>query len=239
MNAPHAIDLTTDWHCHLLPGIDDGPATLEESLAIARHLAQSGVQTVHCTPHFIKGSYEYTPAEIKRAVGRLQEELDRCDIQLELQPGMEYLLDEFFSDQLKEPLPLGNSNLLLVEAYPTLSLEHLKEHIFAIVRAGLQPLLAHPERNALLAPYVAPAGWLARLFTQKPESGPSAAMEELINMGCLMQGNLGSLSGYYGQKVQAVARIFHQHNLYHCFGSDSHSATQCHATLTQDALSKF
>jgi len=233
MSFPYAIDLTTDWHCHLLPGLDDGPATLEESIELARSLASRGVRVVHCTPHCIKGSYEYTPHEVKEAVTNLQAELDRQQIQLELKPGMEYLLDEFFAAQLENPLPLGDSDLLLIESYPTLSLEHLKEHIFAIVRAGLRPLLAHPERNALLAPQkTVNKRWWSRLLGQ-PDIAPTPAIDELRAMGCLFQGNLGSLTGYYGKKVQLDAHHFLSHDLYDHFGSDAHALAHWHAIMTQ------
>jgi len=240
MSGTFEIDLSIDWHCHLLPGLDDGPRTLDESLALARQLANAGVSTVHCTPHFIKGSYEYSPSEIHRAVHDLQSELDRHKIQLELRSGMEYLLDEFFTQQLSNPVPLGDSDLLLIEAYPTLPLEQLKEHIFTIARTGLRPLLAHPERNIQLAPREAtPDGWLAQLFRSETARKPGNAIDDLLGMGCLLQGNLGSLSGFYGRKIQKVASTFYRANLYHCFGSDSHSAAQCHTTLTQLSLLKF
>jgi len=233
MTLPQHIDLTIDWHCHLLPGLDDGPATLDESFAMAHALSQGGVKVVHCTPHFIKGSYEHSPDQVRAAITKLQEELSQGGIQLELRPGMEYMLDEFFSEQLTNPLPLGDTNLLLVEAYPSLPFEQLKETIFEIVRSGLTPLLAHPERNALLASPATQPGLLSRLTGKKGgREEVSLCVTELASLGCRFQGNLGSLTGYYGRHVQSQALIFASENIYDLYGSDAHSLAQCHNMLT-------
>lgn len=239
MTLPAGIDLTTDWHSHLLPGLDDGPATLAESLAMARYLAGAGVRTVHCTPHAIRGSYDTTPDIVRAATADLQQALTRAGIDLKLRPGIEYLLDEFFPVQLDNPLPLGDSDLLLVESYSTLPLSHLKEYLFAIVRAGFRPLLAHPERNARFAPPELRSGLLARLRRPPSDETPSDILAELQDMGCLFQGNLGSLTGYYGRQVQSAARTIHDRGLYHVFGSDVHSLAHCRAMLGQARESAF
>jgi len=232
MTLPSGIDLTTDWHCHLLPEVDDGPTTLEESLAIARCLADAGFRIVHCTPHFIRGSYDNTPERVRTATAQLQRELNFAGIPLELRPGIEYLLDEFFPDQLTNPLPLGESDLLLIEVYPNLPFPQLKEYLFAIVRAGYRPLLAHPERNAHFAPPQIRSGLFARFQRAPAEIQTVDMVAELIDLGCLFQGNLGSLTGFYGRKVQETALNLLKRNLYHVFGSDTHSLSQCR-TISQ------
>jgi len=232
MTLPSGIDLTIDWHCHLLPEVDDGPATLEESLAMARCLADTGFRIVHSTPHFIRGSYDNTPESVRTATAQLQRELNIAGIPLELRPGIEYLLDEFFPEQLTNPLPLGESNLLLVEAYPNLPFAQLKEYLFAIVRAGYRPLLAHPERNALLAPSVMRNGLFSR-FRRTSSDENLRLIFELRDLGCLFQGNIGSSKGHYGKHVQNVSKYFESEGIYNFWGSDCHTASQCRAILTK------
>jgi len=199
---------------------------------VAECLVGAGVRIVHCTPHHIRGSYNTTPDLVREATRELQKELTRAGIPLELRPGMEYLLDEFFPEQLKNPLLLGEENLLLIEAYPDFPVSRLKEYVFATVRAGYRPLLAHPERNPQFAPQHMRKGMLARLH-RPPESPNFDLIAELTDLGCLFQGNIGSLTGFYGRRVQESAHSLLERKIYHCFGSDAHSLAQCRATLTR------
>ncbi len=136
-----------DHHCHLLPGFDDGPATLEVALVMARGLADFGFSVVHCTPHCIAGHYEFSPMEVRAAVAALQGELDKAGIPLRLRAGMEYYLDEHFARFAANLLPLGESRLVLCEAPPMAIPEVVAEQLGRIVAAGWLPLVAHPERT--------------------------------------------------------------------------------------------
>ena len=144
--------MLTDYHCPLLPAIDDGAASLEESLLMARLLTDAGFSQVYCTPHAIPGCYDNTARQVDKAVNALQKEIAAAGIDLILQPGMEYYLDEHFPDQLEAPRPLGETGLLLVEAPNQAPPELIMENIVHIQRKGLTPLFAHPERCGWLAP---------------------------------------------------------------------------------------
>lgn len=85
-----------DWHCHILPAIDDGLETLSESLEMARLLASAGFRQVHCTPHCVLGRFDNRPSQVQRATEELQKQVNRAGIPLLLSPGMEYSLDEYF-----------------------------------------------------------------------------------------------------------------------------------------------
>lgn len=137
-----------DFHCHLLPGLDDGAATLDESLEMARALAAFGFREVCCTPHCIKGHYEFSPVEVRAAVRALQTALDGEMIPLRLHAGMEYCLDEFFESYAANLLPLGSSRLVLCES-PSQAHPGLVSHMAGLVAIqGFIPLIAHPERSA-------------------------------------------------------------------------------------------
>src|ERR1035437_8750327 len=104
-----------DWHSHILHGVDDGPAEIEQSLAMASALSAAGFTTVYCTPHLIRGCYEAGNDEIRRGVAELQERVNSNGIPLTLLTGREYCLDEYLLASLEGRLPLGNSLLILLE----------------------------------------------------------------------------------------------------------------------------
>ncbi len=142
----------TDYHCHLLPGLDDGSASLEESLKMAEALAEAGFKEVYCTPHCMRGVYDTTPADVRKGVVELQKAADGEGIALKLHPGMEYYLDEYFPEHLEDPVPLGETGMLLVEAPSQVNPDLVRENLFLVVRKGFTPLFAHPERYDFLAP---------------------------------------------------------------------------------------
>lgn len=226
-----------DRHCHILPGIDDGPETLAESLEMAKLLAAAGFRQVYCTPHCLLGRFDNRPSQVQKATDHLQKELHRAQIPLLLSPGMEYPLDEYFPVVLEQPQPLGDSRLLLVEVPRQVAMELVKENIQRILQRGLIPLLAHPERSKPLYrnPSLRKAGsfpaWTGRLMGRgnQPDITDSATVpplpqQELQAMGCLFQGNLPSFSDRYGRKVRQQALVNLDQGLYSCFGSDGHDA---------------
>lgn len=222
---PAARIVLIDCHCHLLPGIDDGPQTLEEALAMARILEGFGFAEVHCTPHCIHGLYENSPAIVGARLAELQGVLVREGLRLRLKPGMEYYLDSHFPACLENPQTLGDSRLLLVEAPTWAEAGMVLENLRNVVARGYVPLLAHPERWSLLA---APgqgrgAGSLMARLLRGGKGSPSLELlGELQRLGCLFQGNLGSFAGRYGKIVEKRAWAFLRAGLYSCLGSDSH-----------------
>ena len=104
-----------DWHSHILPGLDDGATSIDESIAMGRLLVEAGFRIVHCTPHRLRGMYEIPVDDVRAACKQLQQVFDGEGVALELRPGMEYCLDEFFPEDFRNPLPLGDSRRILVE----------------------------------------------------------------------------------------------------------------------------
>ena len=198
-----------DYHCHILPGCDDGAATVAESLEMARLLAAAGFREVCCTPHCIRGSYDNTPEQVRTAVVFLQKELDRAGIAVRLQPGMEYYLDEYFLD-LPELQTLGDSDLVLVEAPGQANPKAVQAGLEKVLALGLTPLVAHPERS--------------EIFLSSP--APLASRHEV-----LLQGNLGSFTGFYGPQVQRCAYDLLRVGSYTVVGSDAHDAPRLGGVL--------
>jgi protein-tyrosine phosphatase len=219
-----------DYHCHILPGLDDGANSPADSLNIARELAAVGFTTVYCTPHCMKGAFETRPDQVHDGVAALQADLDREGIALRLEPGMEYCLDEFFGDELERLLPLGTTNMVLLEAPNLAEPQQVRELIFEVNRRRFIPLIAHPERSPVFR--IAPeSGFLTRLGNRLRGQAVHAAvadslLSELKGMGCRFQGNLGSFSGFYGSAIKHQAECLKAAAFYDCFGTDAHHSRQ-------------
>src|SRR5512133_863236 len=233
-----------DWHSHILPGIDDGPTEIEQSLAMAAALSAAGFATVYCTPHLIRGCFEVGNDLVRRGVAELQNRLTDNGIPLTLLPGREYCLDEYLLDYLHDPLPLGDSRLILVEIPPRTAVDMARQLLYGIVRSGFTPVIAHPERCQLLEPDVRDRGLFGAL--KRVLAGPGRGGHEydrgdatgnqfldyLRDLGCSFQGNLGSFTGFYGRRVKEVAEALRSRGIYDRYGSDLHAAEQAERILT-------
>jgi len=221
-------DLSVDWHCHLLPGLDDGPATMDDSVAMAVALRKAGFASVYCTPHLIKGGFDADNEAVRTAVAALQKRLNAENINLELFPGREYYLDEFLPDYLKDPLPLGDTRFLMIEI-PNYTPDQLaRETCFRIKRSGFIPLIAHPERCSLFAPpEKRETAWFRFFNSQRKAEGSKpkelSLLDYLKDLGCAFQANLGSFAGWYGPQVQQTANSLKEKKVYTHFGTDLHS----------------
>jgi len=197
-------------------------------------LSAAGFTTVCCTPHLIKGVYEQNASEIRNRTGQLQQQLTAHSIELELIAGAEYYLDEYLFKFLDDPLPLGNTQRLLIEIPGHAVTEYVKETCYRIKCSGYTPLIAHPERCSLLelktGNSVKKSLW-GSLFTSTPTVQNSELLDYLREIGCEFQGDLGSLSGIYGKRVREKAMRFLQSGLYDCFGSDAHTPVKLEDTL--------
>jgi tyrosine-protein phosphatase YwqE len=205
LHISHSLtDLSVDLHSHILPGIDDGSKSMEESLALIRALSAIGYKKLIITPHIMSDTYKNTSEGIRDALHALQTEVQHHNIDITLEAAAEYYLDEHFLDLLekKEILTFGKNYLLFETSY-TVRPYGLYEHIFAITSRGFTPVLAHPERYHYL----------------------QNALEEyhaLKELGVLFQLNINSLSGYYSNPVKKTAEWLVDRGLIDFAGSDVH-----------------
>jgi protein-tyrosine phosphatase len=235
-----------DWHSHILPGVDDGPADIEQSVVLAAALAAGGFSEVYCTPHLVRGCHEAGNDEVRWGVERLQERLDADGIPITLRTGREYYLDEYLQAALDDPLPLGDSRLLLVEIPPHATADMVRRLLYDVVRVGFTPVIAHPERSPLLEPPGPPAGngglrgALGHLLggghrngpaNTSPETAANPLLTYLRDLGCSFQGNLGSFSGFYGGHVKRTAESMRAAGLYDRYGTDVHTLEQAKMVL--------
>jgi len=231
-----------DWHCHILHGLDDGSPGIEQSLAMAGLLAEYGFTKVHCTPHQIRGCFEAGNDRVRQGITELQQLITAKGIPLTLLAGREYILDEYLLTALEDPLPLGDSRLILLELPSTIPDAMVRQQIYAVVRAGFTPVIAHPERCPLLTPLrhdsnkTGILNTLGRFVTgcRRPEPAPESGnplLEYLRDLGCSFQGNLGSFNGFYGQQVKTTAETLRSLGFYDRYGSDLHAPQHARLVL--------
>lgn len=194
-----------DIHSHLLPGIDDGAKTLEDTITLIKKMNSYGIHHFICTPHIMEGVWENTSATIQKALEKVKKELQVIGLnEVKISAAAEYMLDNNFIKLLKsEPLLTLKDNYLLIEMSYLNAPFNLYEQLFEIQIAGYRPVLAHPERY----------GFFHNSYEE---------FQKLKDAGCLFQLNLLSLSNYYGRDVQSCALKLLKENMYDFTGSDTH-----------------
>ncbi len=217
-----------DFHTHILPNIDDGPESIEESMEMAALLHKAGFQTIYCTPHLMKGFYDMDNRTVLAATLNLQKKIHAVNIKVEILPGREYYLDEFIGSYLKHPLTLGKTKYILIEIPNYVDGKFVKEVCFRIKCSGFIPMIAHPERCELFAASVKKKKTFFELGGIKNKNATGVAKESglityLQEIGCAFQGNLGSFDGLYGHEVQQTANHLKEKKVFTHFGTDAHS----------------
>jgi protein-tyrosine phosphatase len=196
-----------DLHCHLLPGIDDGPVDFDGSLALARAQVDAGVRTVAVTPHAIE-RFPTDGETIARGVKQLRARLETARIALEVLPGAE--VDLLHAHELDDEelvlLTPGGGRWLLLEA-PISSIAPLEAGVARLHQRGFKLLLAHPER--------------APTLQRDPRM-----LGRLVRAGVRTQITAGGLAGQFGKAVQRFALEIIDAGLAHTFASDSHDVTR-------------
>lgn len=193
-----------DLHSHVLPGIDDGAATIESSVAMARAAAAAGTRTIVATPH-VSWTYPNRAETITALSCELGERLEAEHVPLEIASGAEIALTRAGDiDHAELPsLALGNSSWLLLEPPFTPVVAGLDATIMDLRSKGFQVLLAHPER--------CPA------FQREP-----SLLDSLVRSGVLTSITAGSLVGRFGSMVRRFALEMVSQGLVHNVASDAH-----------------
>ena len=197
-------DSHIDIHSHLLPGIDDGAKTFEDSLRLTQALQSFGISQFITTPHIIQHVWENTHEQIIANKNNTVEQLRKKDINIPFQAAAEYLMDDQFVRlfQNQDLLSLKDNYVLVEMSYINAPIQ-LYSILFDLRVAGYTPVLAHPERY---------------LFYHKNFS----EYEKLKKAGCLFQLNLLAVVGYYGENISKVAESLLQKGMYDFVGTDVH-----------------
>ena len=194
-----------DIHTHILPGLDDGAPDLEQALSMARAASAEGIRKIIATPHHANGVYNNPAESVREAVEKLNGELKREGIPVELFPGQEIRVHDDMLDAWArgELLTLADSQYILLEMPSSRIPSKMFEWVHELRLMGLHPIIAHPERNAEV---VKNPGRLA----------------ELVEAGCYAQVTTHSLLGGFGKKIEEVAWSLCKQGLIHAVSSDAH-----------------
>ena len=198
-----------DLHCHLLPGIDDGPKTLDDSLALCRAAVENGISHAVVTPHITPGRYDNTLQSITETFTAFTDELKHAGIALRLGMAAEVRLDPLILDMVKE----GNMPFLgEYNGSPVMLLEFPHSHIPPgseelvgwLLKEGILPMIAHPERNKDV---------MRKLDKIMP----------FVKAGCLLQVTAASLAGVFGDEPRKRGVELLKEGLVTILASDAHN----------------
>lgn len=206
----------TDWHSHILPGVDDGIAEIEKSLETLRYYEKIGIKDVWLTPHIMEDIPNQT-TDLRKRFEELQKAYDGS---VRLHLAAENMIDNLFYERLsnRDILPIGEKgDHLLVETSYFQPPLNLYDTLLHIQEMGYQPILAHPERYAYME---------------------FADYDRLKQMRVKLQLNLGSLVGGYGPVAQEKSLAILAKGYYDFYGSDLHRLDSFKYAINIKALKK-
>lgn len=199
-----------DWHCHILPGIDDGAPHENESLAMLDLYVKYGIKKIIATPHVRNDFFKNDTKTINESLQKLQNIIKEKKIPITLEASAEYFADEYFLSLVtnNDLLPIESQYILfeLPMQQPTLIGMQLVE---LIQKQGYTPVLAHPERYRY---------W----------HGDKRKYIEWKERGVYFQLNLLSLAGYYGSAERIIAEYLVKSDLIDAVGTDAHGVRHLH-----------
>lgn len=204
--TPEQLNLRgmVDIHCHILPGVDDGALTLEESLAMCELAAADGIGTIVATPHMFDGVHQTPEKSLIQA--RMAELRQRLNGLLEILPGGEVRYSYEIFQEVPDPqtkIRLNGTSYMLLE-FPFQAVPpNIEMTIFQILNAGITPVIAHPERN--------------KRIQEKPE-----VLADLVERGAFAQLDAGSLTKSFGPEPYQSAKRIVEAGLAHFIATDAH-----------------
>jgi protein-tyrosine phosphatase len=199
------VDEVIDIHCHILPGIDDGAKTMEDSLLMAKKAFKEGIHTIIATPHF-NSKYDNRKPLILEKVEELNQALRQANIDVTILPGQEpRIYGEILEDYENNIIQTLNGTPYVFIELPSNHVPRYTEQLlFDLQVKGLVPIIVHPERNMELI--------------ERPEK-----LYRLVEKGALTQVTASSLCGYFGKKIKNFSIQLIEANLTHFLASDAHN----------------
>lgn len=209
--TPEKLWFTTDIHCHLVPGIDDGSENPEESVELIGRMKEWGLHRLLFTPHVTRDTFENNPETVGAAYATLKDALEKSGINIDTGTSAEYRMDDLFMEHIEKGILMPYPNdYLLVENPFVQEAPMLDQLIFDLQLKGYRPIMAHPERFSY--------------YWKHP-----GRLEKLHAAGALFQVNLLSLAGAYGKEQRKMALQLTEAGLVDFLGSDLHHANHADA----------
>lgn len=209
--TPVELCFSTDIHCHIVPGVDDGSPDASTSADIIEQMQTLGISRIIASPHVTLNTFENDLSTITPAMAELQQELDRRGNTIKVSHSAEYRIDELFARRLEKgdimSLPEG---FLLIENSFMQEPWNIDQLVFDLQVKGFRPILAHPERYTYY-------------FNRKNRYA------ELHNAGLMFQINLLSLAGLYGKGERKIAEHLIEQGFVDFIGTDIHRMSHVEA----------
>ena len=196
-----------DTHAHILPYLDDGPETIEESVELCKIAANDGIKTIVATPHSKDGVYETKSVDILKTVDVLNLKLKENQIDIKILPGAEVHISEGLVESIKsgDVLTINNSGKFILFELPFLFIPPgTDKFIFNLKANGIVPIIAHAERLSA--------------FQRNPE-----LVEQLVKIGARVQVNAHGLTKRANRRERKCAEWLLRNELVHFIASDTHS----------------
>lgn len=211
--------LEVDMHNHLLPGIDDGSPSVDDSLDLIRGLNGLGFQNFICTPHIMADVHPNNKSTINESYKSLNSALKEKASKVKIFAAAEHMIDDGIVPLIaKDNLCVMPGGYVLIEMSYLAESKALFQTILDIQNLGYKPILAHPERY----------NYYHYNFDM---------YKQIKDAGCLLQLNLLSISRYYGTEVKVAALTMLKSGMYDFVGTDLHH--QKHLAALQDVVSKY
>ncbi len=207
-----------DIHCHILPGLDDGPADMDTSLKMLEHAASCGTTAIIATPHYYRGFFENGFDEVVRNLELLKTAAAASCMDIAIYPGQEVFLDGRTVEMYKQGVikGLNGSRYLLAELPMHDYSSSFLDIIYELRLLGAVPVIAHPERYDYIMQDI-------------------SRLNPFIDEGCLFQINTGSIQGIFGKAVQKASKALIEAGLCNFLASDAHTNGRRNTGL-QEAL---
>lgn len=207
-----------DIHCHILPGIDDGSDSMETSLKMLHMAEEDGISQIILTPHNKPWHNNIDRIGMNAKVDQLREQMRREGLGIRLYTGSELFYRSSLTEELDQGMAetLADSQYVLAEFDPLADYDYIRNGIYTLLMGGYSPIAAHVERY-------------------KNVCCRTDRIVELIEMGCLMQVNAGSIMGQYGGGVKRLTKKMLKENLIHFVATDAHDTDRRSPRLSQCA----
>ena len=203
----------TDIHCHILPGVDHGSRSIEDSLDMLQAEMEMGINRVILTSHVTAVTFENTRESLMDAFLKLQDAVTDAGLDIQLFLSAEYRMDEYFDKEYAADhlIPMPGNHILLENSFQQ-ELMNLDDLLFDMQVKGYKTILAHPERY----PYY---------------SRRRKRYEQLHNAGAKFQVNILSFTGYFGEEARESALWFVRNGMIDYLGSDMHNVKHAHIIM--------
>ena len=205
-----------DFHTHILPNIDDGAKSIEETFNLIKEAKSAGFEGIILTSHYMEGYYETDTPEREVWLKAIYDNLQTKNIDTKLYLGNEIYMSKNMIELLEKgkASTINDTSYVLFELPLNIEPLDLYDIIYEMIQYKLVPVLAHPERYS---------------FVQKePE-----LVYDLIQKGVLMQANYGSIIGQYGEKARIIVKKLLENNMIHFLGTDVHRQNTIYSKIPE------